>query len=835
MATKKSDLPVIARLEDFDYDSGSFLERLVFNGRPIVLAFCLLVTVVLGFQATKIELKAGFEKMLPKNHPYVVNYQENKHDLAGLGNNLRLAVETKGTTIYEPEFLEVFEKISNDVFFTPGVDRIGMKSIFTPNTRWKIVTEYGFEGGPVVPDGFDRSPESIEELKINVRRAGIIGDLVSNNERSASILIPLLAVNPDSGSPLNIHHFSSELEELRGKYEGVILKNITHADPNEELAHGVVDSLGSGFGPGSDHADLNVHITGFAKIVGSLIDGMVSVMTFFLIAIIIACLLLYWYTRAIRSTIIVILCTIVAVVWQIGILAMLGFELDPFSVLVPFLVFAIGVSHGAQKLNGVIQSICAGTHPYISARFTFRQLFLAGLTALLSDGVGFAVLMIIKIPVIQDLAMTASIGVSMLIFTNLILIPVLLSYKGVRKKAIDHCSDPGLAAEQAHWMLRFLLRFTERKGATFAIAGAVVFAVVGLTVSRDLQIGDLDPGAPELRPNSQYNLDVAFMGENYSTSSDIFAVIVSSEPDGCLDHEVLSLANELEWRMMELDGVEGVRGLNVRVRQMLSGLNEGYLKFNALFRNQDTVNYAVSELMGLGYVNAACSVWPLVIYLADHKAATLTSVVDTLEAFNEEFPNDKVQFLGAAGSAGFEAATNIVVKKANKEMMFYVYGAVILLCLLTFRSFPGVVCAVVPLMLTTILCEALMVWLGIGVKVATLPVIALGVGIGVDYALYVLTVILAKTRRGVPLTQAYFETLMFTGRVVALIGVTLAAGVITWVMSPIKFQADMGILLTFMFLWNMIGALVLMPALAHFLLKPKQVEEEEEVQAEVAA
>jgi predicted RND superfamily exporter protein len=199
-------------------------------------------------------------------------------------------------------------------------------------------------------------------------------------------------------------------------------------------------------------------------------------------------------------------------------------------------------------------------------------------------------------------------------------------------------------------------------------------------------------------------------------------------------------------------------------------------------------------------------------------------VVDTLEQFNKDFPSEKVQFLGAAGSAGFEAATNIVVKKANREMMFYVYGAVILFCLMTFRSVPGVICAVVPLMLTSILCEALMVWLGIGVKVATLPVIALGVGVGVDYALYVLTVILDKTRKGIPLRQAYFETLNFTGRVVALIGVTLAAGVITWAWSPIKFQADMGILLTFMFLWNMVGALILMPALAVFLIKSQPVE-----------
>jgi predicted RND superfamily exporter protein len=341
-------------------------------------------------------------------------------------------------------------------------------------------------------------------------------------------------------------------------------------------------------------------------------------------------------------------------------------------------------------------------------------------------------------------------------------------------------------------------------------------------VAQDLQIGDLDPGAPELRADSRYNKDVSFVISNYSVSTDVFAVIIKTPADGCVNHEMMSLAEELEWRLRQVDGVEDIRGLNVRTREIMMGINEGFPKWQAMFRNQDTINYAVNELVTLEYVDVGCSIWPMLVYLADHKAATLTRVVEALEQFNADWGDNEVaEFLGAAGSSGFEAATNIIVKKANREMLFYVYGAVIMLCMLTFRSVPGVICAVLPLMLTSILCEALMVWLGIGVKVATLPVIALGVGIGVDYALYVLTVILAKEKQGMDLTQAYYETLNFTGRVVALIGVTLAAGVITWSMSPIKFQADMGILLTFMFIWNMFGALILMPALACFLVKPK--------------
>jgi predicted RND superfamily exporter protein len=220
-----------------------------------------------------------------------------------------------------------------------------------------------------------------------------------------------------------------------------------------------------------------------------------------------------------------------------------------------------------------------------------------------------------------------------------------------------------------------------------------------------------------------------------------------------------------------------------------------------------------------GLYNDSCNLLTLYVYLRDHKAETLTRVVSHVEAFARDNDTADAKFLLAAGSAGIEAATNIVVKDAWRTMLLMVYSAVVLLCFITFRSWRAVVVAVLPLVLTSFLAEALMVALGMGVKVATLPVIALGVGIGVDYALYILSVVLAQLREGKSLSEAYYRALLFTGKVVMLTGVTLAAGVITWVASPIKFQADMGLLLAFMFLWNMLGALVLLPALAHFLLK----------------
>ncbi len=261
------------------------------------------------------------------------------------------------------------------------------------------------------------------------------------------------------------------------------------------------------------------------------------------------------------------------------------------------------------------------------------------------------------------------------------------------------------------------------------------------------------------------------------------------------------------------------------VKQITAATFEGTAKWYTLSRNQDVLNYGAQQAIQNtpDLTNVECSVMPVIAYLKDHKAATLETVSRTVEKFIADNPVADVELLPAAGIAGIEAAVNQEVREAWLKMLMYIYGTVSILCLIAFRSWRAVLVALLPLALTSVLCEALMVVLGIGVKVATLPVIALGVGIGVDYALYLLSVQLHGQRDGMPLADAYRAALSFTGRIVALVGFTLAAGVITWAWSPIKFQADMGILLAFMFLWNMLGALILIPALSRFLLPTSAV------------
>ncbi len=782
-------------LAGFDSTSGSLLERAVFNHRRAVMVACALVTVLLAvLAATRLSLSASFEKMIPRGHPYVQNYLEHRSELRGLGNALRIVVTNERGDIFDPAYQATLRKIHDEVFLTPGVDRAWVKSLWAPGVRWTEVTEEGFRGGPVMPDNYDGSPAATEALRANIARAGIVGSLVGNDFKSSMLVVPLLDTDPGTGQRIDVRALSHAVEQLRTRVE----------------ASGTT----------------RVHVIGFAKLVGDLIDGLMQVALYFGLAALIAAAIIWLYTRCARSTALVIACSLVAVVWQLGLVATFGFELDPYSILVPFLVFAIGVSHGAQKMNGIMQDIARGAHKLVAARYTFRRLFLAGLTALLADAVGFAVLMAIDIAVIKDLALTASLGVAVLIFTNLILLPVLLSYVGVSDAAAARAlrSESEAARNKGfNRLFGVLSRFVERRWAQATVTVAALLLVLGYAVSTQLKIGDLDPGAPELRADSRYNRDNAYITGHYTLSSDSFAVIVKTEKEGCLKYQTLVEADRLAWALQQVPGVQTTAALTNAVRQITAGSNEGSPKWLTIARNQDVLNYGAQQasVNNPDLFNTECSVMPVIAYLADHRAETLDRVVQASSAFAAEHGTAERQFLLAAGSAGIEAATNIVVRQAWTQMLLLVYAAVIVLCFITFRSWRAVVVAVVPLIITSVLCEALMVALGIGVKVATLPVIALGVGIGVDYALYLLSVQLAQQRAGVPLAEAYRRALQFTGKVVVLVGVTLAAGVATWALSPIKFQADMGILLAFMFVWNMVGAVVLIPALSRFLLPTK--------------
>ncbi|EKF75276.1 hypothetical protein A11A3_04830 [Alcanivorax hongdengensis A-11-3] len=772
----------------------------LFAVRPLILLAFIVATVVLGLQASKIQLNTDIRKMIPLDHPYIQNFLEHQSDL-NLGNDIRVIVEeTQHDDIFNADYMQALKDVTDDVFAMEGVDPSKISSLWTSNVRWNEVTEQGFQGGEVIPLGYDGSEQKLEQLRTNVLRSGQVGRLVADNFRSSVVHAQLLDALGKDG--VDIPALSAKLELLRSDYQ-------------------------------KKYPNVSIHIVGLAKKAGDVMSAAQEVAMFFFFTLALIAVLLLVDTRCIRSALTVTGCSFIAVIWQLGIVSYLGFTIDPYSMLVPFLVFAIAVSHGVQVVNTLANFAAGGMDSRTAARSTLEALCVPGMVALLSDAIGFLTLYIIDIGVIRELAMAASIGVAVIIISNLVVVPMVLSYLGVSGAAVRKIQA---GDKKDHPLATLFARFTKTPLAIVSIVIALAGYGVGIYYSQDLKIGDLDKGAPELWPDPcadqecprgfqpkhryQYNHDVNFLVSNYSVSADVLVVMAKTPVESCNAYEAMETIDDLAWQMRNVEGVQDVVTIASATKQIATNMNEGSLKWATVSRDQYALNNAMSFMPDSLY-NLNCSLTPVYVFLDDHKAETLDRVTAAVAKFAKAHNNpDQVVFKLASGNAGVEAATNQTIAANQYPMLALVYAVVSVLILLAFRSLRAVICIIVPLGLTSILCQALMAQLGIGVKVATLPVIALGVGIGVDYGIYIYSKLSEFLKQGMDLEQAYKETLKTTGKAVAFTGITLAVGVVFWVFSSIKFQADMGILLTFMFLWNMIGALWLLPALGRFLLKP---------------
>jgi predicted RND superfamily exporter protein len=756
---------------------------------PLVAGFAAL-TSVMAFFAARLDVDASFNKTLPVGHDYIRTFLKYQREFGGANRVLVALVAEKGD-IFTPQFFAELRKVTDEVTFIPAVDRAQVQSLFTPNVRYVEVIEDGFVGGNVIPPDFAPTPENFTRVRSNIVKSGRLGQLVANDFTGAIVSAQLLEIDPATGAKIDYPRVADALESIRKRVES-----------------------------GSSGA-IKVHIIGFAKIIGDVNDGARGVLSLFAISIVVTALLVWLYAGRWALAAAPIVCSLIAVVWQLGALTLLGFGVDPFSILVPFLIFAIGVSHGVQKICTFRHEAFRGFDGPAAARSAFRQLVVPGIVALLTDTVGFITMLVIKIPAIQELAITASLGVSVIVITNFFLLPLLLSYLHL---------PPSYARWVAHRHDKFNAFWERLAHEMKPIPSLVImvscFALGGWAFwkSGEVRIGDTQVGVPELWPDSRYNHDSRVITAKFSIGVDLLSVIVETVPNGCVDYDVVSMMDEFEAEMRHVPGVQSIVSLPERAKILNAGFSEGSLKWRILPRNQQALAQVVAPIeTSSGLLNADGSVMPIWIFLTDHTAETLQRVTRAVKTLAARLSTAKARILLASGNAGVMAATNEVVAAAEKPILFWVFGAVTALCLVTFRSARAALCIVLPLAIVSYLAYALMVYLGIGLKTSTLPVVALGVGIGVDYGIYIFARLQTSLQAGEYFEDAMFSALRDAGAAVVITGLTLAISVSTWVFSNLKFQADMGLLLTFMFLVNMIAVIILLPAMARWMWRHHRV------------
>ncbi|ACC73970.1 efflux RND transporter permease subunit [Paraburkholderia phymatum] len=757
------------------------LERWFFGYRLAILALLVIFTIIMAFFAVQLRMDAGFEKQIPIGHEYVRTFNQYRSNLFS-ANRLTVVVRSRNGTIWSKEGLQKLASVTQAVTYLPNVDRLGVQSLWTPNSFVNEITEDGFRSQPIIPgtvtpDGL--TPEMVTTIHRSTVEGGFIGSLVSRDGKSAMVTAELSELGSD-GKKIDYITFNHLLEtDIRQKFE---------------------------------NGDYEIQIIGFAKQIGDIADGAKSVLVFCAIALVLTALAVYWYCHSIRFTILPIACSLTSLVWQFGTLRLLGFGLDPLGVLVPFLVFAIGVSHGVQQINFITRELAHGKSSYDAARSSFSGLLIPGTLALITALVSFVTLLLIPIPMIRELAITASLGVGYKILTNLLMLPLAASFVSFDQSYAEKMMK--LREQRSNW-LRALSRVAEPRNAVITLIVLAGVFSAAVWESRDRVVGTLQPGAPELRPDARFNRDAVSIANNFDVGLDWLSVVIEAPADSCESPAVGQFDDKLVYALQDVPGVVSVTSYPGMLRSYSQGYNEGNPKMAVVPIDQGNYAALSTEIARVrGYLNKDCSMTAVHIYLTDHKATTINRVVNEVKLFRDRHPTPGVRIRLAAGNAGVLAAINDEVEKSELPMMLYVYGAIIVLVFAVYRDLRAVVACCLPLTVGTFIGYWFMKSFEIGLTVATLPVMVLAVGIGVDYAFYIYNRLQAHLAEGESIVGALEHSILEVGMATIFTAITLAIGVATWSFSSLKFQADMGKLLAFMFIVNLVMAMTALPALA---------------------
>ena len=757
------------------------LEKFLFAYRtPVLLSFFVL-TVLMAWFGVQLRMEAGFEKQMPVGHEYITTFKQYREQLFG-ANRLTVVVKARHGTIWNKKALDRLYNVTQAVTFLPNVERLGVQSLWTPNSFVNEITEEGFLAQPLIPgtvtvDGL--TDDVIGGISRATSQGGYVGTLVSRDQTSAMITADISELN-ERGEKLNYVAYNDLLE-----------KNIRAAFEDQ---------------------DFEIQIIGFAKQIGDIAKGASAVFVFCGIAMLLTVLAVYWFCRSWRLTFLPIICSLTSLVWQFGALRLIGYGLDPLAVLVPFLVFAIGVSHGVQQINFILRRLAQGRTTDQAARDSFSGLLIPGVLALVTALISFVTLMLIPIPMIRELAITASLGVGFKIITNLIMLPLAVSYFKFTEKFAEHAMG---RHHQRSKMIKLIAVVVQPRNAVIITCLSFVLLAVSIWQSRDRIVGTLQPGAPELRVDSRFNRDAVAIANSYDIGLDWLTVVFQSPDHSCSNVGIGKYQDDFVWRMQHVPGVQTIKSFAGQMRTYSQGYNEGNPKMAVV--PLDPGNYAglATEIArNRGYVNGDCSMTAAHLFLTDHKAVTIKRVIDAIEQYRKENLNPSVVIRLASGNAGVLAAINNVLETSETPMLIYVYVTIVLLVLLVYRDFRAAIACCLPLTIATFVGYWFMKECDIGLTVATLPVMVLAVGIGVDYALYIYNRLQMHMADGDSIIIAMERALEFEGMATIFTALTLALGVATWSFSELKFQADMGMLLAFMFIVNLLMAFTALPALA---------------------
>jgi len=771
-----------------------FAEFLIRN-RVVFLIIVGIITAFFLYQVSNLSVKTNFADLLPQKHPFIKVHNKVRNIFGG-ANQVIIMVQVRKGDIFNKDTLQKVKWITRELEKIPSVDPYKIRSIAVSKMK-----DFKFSSGMMTI-----SPLMFPNIPGNEKEMNELRDKIYSNSRYYGNY-----VSYDSKKTLiKVDFFEEEID-----YK-VVFNELSRIREHTEDENHIINIAGEPMHLGY----ISYHNRGVAIIL--------------LVTVLAVLLILYLYFHSLQGVVVPFISGMVSGIWGIGIMSMMGYSLDPLILVVPFLLALMTVRHAMQKLVRYTEEFLIVGVGSIAARNVVIAMFTAGITGIVTDSLGIALVAIAAIPILQKISIVCALWALPTLIIALLLTPVLLSFIPVSEKLKAQYKakeEKKAKLGPIDRILTGLGKWIPQQGRWYVAVITVIIVTVGFNYARHIKVGDFFPGSSILWPFHRYNKDAFRITFTNPLLNPLYVILEGEEGGGYVtEGTTLREMNRFQRYITKHDRVMFTLSIVSSLPGFLMVAYEDDPQWFHIPKEDRVLSFMARKLVYTGepgtwdqFVDIQDKYANIIVYCRDKMPSTVESIINHINQYLEKTPGPQGgKFLLAGGAAGVQAAVCEVIEKAQIWNLIFALGGIFLFCAFNFRSLTAGLILTIPLAISNVLTFALMGAYHIGLTVNTYPVASIGIGLGVDYGIYFMSRVLEERKRGADLNSAIYYTLKSNGRAIVMIATTLTIGLIVWIFSPLKFQAEMGVLLAILLFLNMLGALLVVPALI-CIIKPKFV------------
>ncbi|GJM05419.1 MAG: membrane protein [marine bacterium B5-7] len=778
--------------------------------RKVVLAMVVVVTAVLANFAYKIDVKTVFEDLQPGSHPYIKVHEQFKDTFGGT-SIITFMIQSKKGDIFQMPVLKKIRDLTQGLYKIDAINEFQIYSIAGKKLKETRASTVGIESFPYMWPDLPETQADIDYMKEAILRSPLVyGPFVSKDLTATLITVDF--------------------------FDNLLDFNLAY-----EQAYELVEKL--------DDDLVDISLVGNPILYGWVDHFLPETMKLISIAAAIFLVLLFVINRTWRGTILPMLSGAISAVWALGVAQLCGIHFDPLVVVVAMLITARAVSHSVQMMTRFheeidkVQGHEEDLDSLSAATATMKDLLRPGLLGIATDAGCVTVVAISPIPLLQKLVVLAVVWVGTVAISSIIVTPVLLSWVK-NPKSYAHPLNLDLLVIRP--FLNICVNVVATKARYVVVALAVLLFIVSGIYAVDLKVGDANPGSPILWPDGRYNVDSANINKQFPGADRMF-VVVGGVEEGAKNE----FGGKVTGKIKDVEILDGMLrfqqymeqqkeiGATISVADVLPSVNqtlrEGNFRYSELGTNTDQngellfmFERAAEPGDLLRFTDVDINYASVVMYFSDRKGVTIQTAIARVKQFIEDNPKlqELANFRLAGGIIGVIASVNEVILSGQIQSIALALFILVMMCIVVYRSSIAGMFFMVPVVLANLVTFAFMSWQNIGMNINTVPVAALGIGLGVDYTLYICDRIKGEYDLGKSHLEAIAISLHCAGRGVLVTALVLIVSVGVWLFSSLRFQAEMGMLIGMWLTVSALSALFLMPAMA-YIFKPKFIFNEE--------